>query len=325
MTPEHYQNLETSAVLFERDMVWLTLTGPDRVTWLQGMVSNDVGRLRAGQGCLAAHLTPQGKVLAILTVLMDSDQLWILSERQTDRTLRDQLDRLLIMEDASIEDRSGAVRVYSMAGPRCSAVLGEMLGAEVSVESRYDHAMIGWIRVIRSLTGYDLVVPADGVDRLKAAAAAAGVPEGGEPLRSVLWIEAGIPRWGVDVDERVTRPELGEDAIDYAKGCYIGQEAVAKIKYLGHVNRRLMGLRIEGDRVPDAGTIQRGSREVGRLTSAVHSPAAGGVIGLAYLRRGADSPGTEVEIARDGETARAVVVDLPFVERRADDAAPEAR
>lgn len=309
--PEHYDKLETSAVLFERQMDWLVLSGPDRVSWLQGMVSNDVARLRPGQGCPAAHLSPQGKVMALMAVLADREHVWILAEHQPDPELLHQLDRLLIMEDAALEDRSPDVRVFSLIGGGAAPILDSVLA--VRLDALYDHRASGDARVLRTPIGYDLVVSRGGADGLRSRMEAAGAVPGEESLREIVWIERGIPRWGVDVDPTVTLPELGEDAIDYEKGCYVGQEAVAKIRYLGHVNRALRGLRIDGDLVPEPGPIHRGDREAGRLTSAARSPRAGGVIGLGYLRRGSDAPGTEVEIVRGGNRRAGVVVELPFL------------
>ena len=314
MVPEHYEKLGTSAVLFERAMTWLRVEGPDRVAWLQGMVSNDVARLGPGRGCLAAHLTPQGKVLALMTILADPEALWILAESAPDAPLKAQLEKLLIMEDATIGDCSADVRAFSLSGRAASDVIRIVLGSEVRLDSFSAHTVSGGVRAVRTHAGYDLIVPRDLAGRFLAEVAAAGVVTGEESLRRIVWLERGIPRWGVDVDATVTLPELGEEAIDYQKGCYIGQEVVAKIKYIGHVNRRLSGLRLEGDDVPEPGPIHREGREVGRLTSAAHSPAAGGVIALGYLRRGLESPGTEVEIVRDRRSLKAVVAGLPFVD-----------
>lgn len=275
------------------------------------MVSNDVGHLEPGQGCPAAHLTPQGKVVALMTVLAEESRLSILSERQGSATLFERLDRLLIMEDAKLEDLSAGVRAWSLVGQGAAQILERVLGLRLSAP--YAHRVVGDVRVLRTPIGYDLLAPSEGAGALARSVEEAGAALGDEGLREIVWIESGVPRWGVDVDDSVSLPELGEDTIDYQKGCYIGQEVVAKIKYLGHVNRRLRGLKIEGNEVPDPGPLRCGGREAGRLTSAVLSPAIGSVIGLAYLRRGFEAPGTEVEIPSDGASRKAVVVELPFV------------
>jgi folate-binding protein YgfZ len=316
VTLDAYSALASRAVVFRRSMTCLSVRGPDRVTWLQGMVSNDVGRLDPGQGCLAAHLSPQGKILALLVVLADADVLWLLAERGREEPVESRpdrlLSRLLIMEDATIEDRSGDYRVFSLVGGGAGGALGALPGGAPGLPRLYDHAGNAGVRAVRTPIGYDLLVPPAEESRVLADLERAGAVVGDEDLRQVVWVERGIPSWGIDLDPGVTLPEIGEDAIDYRKGCYIGQEVVAKVKYIGHVNRRLCGLRFRGDRVPAPGPLRRDDREVGRLTSAVWSPAAGSVIGLGFLKRGAEATGTEVETG-EAEPVRGVVCDLPFL------------
>lgn len=301
---------DAPAVLYERQLAWISVGGPDRVSWLQGMVSNDVSRLRAGQGCLAAHLSPQGKIVALMAVLADEDRLWILSDYRADRSLVEKLDRLLIMEDAMLSDESATVRTWTLAGEDPARLLESTLGAVP--DATYDHRVARGVRVLKTPLGFDLVVPGSDSPDLERRLTQAGAARGDSLGWAELSIERGIPRWGVDVDESVTLPEIGEDAIDYEKGCYIGQEVVAKIRYIGHVNRTLRGLRIDGERVPQPGPILKDGREAGRLTSAVRSERLDGVIGLGFLKRGSDAPGTAVEIPQEGGPQKAVVVELPF-------------
>lgn len=301
---------ESPAVLYERHLAWISVGGPDRVGWLQGMVSNDVGRLGAGQGCLAAHLSPQGRIVALMCVLADEDRLWILSDYRADLSLVERLDRLLIMEDAVLSDESAAVRTWTLAGEGAGELLRSTLG--VVPEATYDHGVARGVRVLKTPLGFDLVVPRSDSPGLERRLTEAGAVRGDSQAWARLTIEQGIPRWGVDVDEAVTLPEIGEDAIDYEKGCYVGQEVVARIRYIGHVNRTLRGLRVDGERVPEPGPILKDGREAGRLTSAVRSARFDGVIGLGFLKRGSDAPGTEVEIPQEGGPQKAVVVELPF-------------
>lgn len=308
MSVDAYRALRTGAVAFRRESTCLRVSGPDRVAWLQGMVSNDVGRLAPGQGCLAAHLSPQGKLLALLVVLADPECLWLVAAGGYGDSLHERLDGLLIMEDALLEDRSGDFRLLSLVGDGAERAL-EPLCSPVASLGMYDHRLRGPLRVVRTASGYDLLAPASDEKRVLEELSGGGVVQGDEDLRRVVWVERGLGSWGADLDPTVTLPEIGEDAIDYQKGCYIGQEVVAKIKYIGHVNRRFRGLRFEGDSVPAPGPLQVGGRDVGRLTSAVRSPEAGGVIGLGFLKRGSDAAGTEVEAGG----VHGTVSDLPFV------------
>ena len=126
----------------------------------------------------------------------------------------------------------------------------------------------------------------------------------------VLRTEAGLPVYGVDIDETTTMPEIGETGINYDKGCYIGQEVVAKVKYIGHVNRRFVGLTISGNELPELkSAIRKGGREVGYITTTLFSPGLNKPIALGFVSRAAYAPGSEVEVG----TASATIVDLPFL------------
>ena len=290
------------------------LRGPDRVTWLQGMVSNDVARLEKGQGCYAAHLSPQGKVVSQMVVLADGDKLWLAVGAENRSATAKGLEKLLIMEDAELVDRSTEFGLLAIAGAGARTLLGDWSGGCIDLVSPYAHTEVGTVRVVRADLGYELIVPVGGMTQLHDALVEAGAGIGNEALWECLRIEAGIPTYGVDVDSTTTLPELGEKGIDYQKGCYIGQEVVAKIRYIGHVNRRFVGLRFEGMAVPTANSkVSRAGRDAGRITSSVYSPHLKSSIALAYVRLGVDKAGTAVEVSIDGKTETATVTELPFV------------
>ena len=314
MNSTPYEQLKTGALIFQRSVGLVELKGPDRVTWLQGMVSNDVARLNEGQGCYAAHLSPQGKVLSQMVVLAGEDTLWIAVEADNTRATIEGLDKLLVMEDAELVDRSSDFGVLGIAGNEARSCLERWSGGSLNLESPYAHGEVGAVRVVRTDLGYDLIAPAASLSRLHSALVEAGAGIGDQQLWECLRIEEGIPVYGIDIDATTTLPELGEKGIDYKKGCYIGQEVVAKIRYIGHVNRRFVGLRFERAWVPQPGTVvSRDGREVGRITSSVYSPYLKSSIALAYVRLGADKAGTTVEVPNDGKTEIASVTDLPFV------------
>jgi folate-binding protein YgfZ len=309
-----YDELKTDALLFDRAMGLLEVVGPDRVAWLQGMVSNDVARLSQGEGCYAAHLSPKGRVLAHMLVLADEDMLWLELERDNTESTIQELDKLLIMEDAELRDRSSEFAVLAIVGSKARSVLDEWSAAHVSLDSLYAHTKVGVARVIRADLGYDLIVELERLSELRESLVAAGAVMGDPDLWQCLRIEAGLPTYGLDIDSDTTLPELGDKGIDYEKGCYIGQEVVAKIRYIGHVNRRLVGLRCGGTSVPARGAkLSREGRDIGRVTSSVYSVGVESVICLGYVRLGSDAPGTEVEVWLDGESRPATVTELPFV------------
>ncbi len=314
MNSKLYNELERGALLFERNTGLVEVRGPDRVSWLQGMVSNDVARPRSGQGCYAAHLSPQGKVLSQMVVLAREETLWL--ELETDDVSRgvEELNKLLIMEDAEIFDRSSEFTILSVVGNGARSLLEAFFGKSLDFGSLYAHSDAGAVVVVRAELGYDLIVPVADVDGLRNSLVESGAVIADKDLWDCIRIEAGLAAYGADVDSRTTLPELGEKGIDYDKGCYIGQEVVAKIKYIGHVNRRLIGLKFEGEKIPEADAkVSSQGRDSGRITSSVYSPQLGSAIALGYVRLGADKPGTVVEVGIEGDFQKAIVTELPFV------------
>jgi aminomethyltransferase len=253
--------------------------------------------------------------VGLLRILADEDRLWIASDQDIDGLVR-ALDRLLVMEEAEIRSSGSDLRTFAIAGPesriRIERALGKSLGW---AEGIFDHRRIGPNRVVRSELGFDLAVPSDQAGAVAASLESAGIARGDESEWDRRSLEAGLPIYGVDVDENTILSELGGRGIDYEKGCYIGQEVVAKIRYIGHVNRHLVGLRLDGadgEDLPERGAVLvRGGKEVGFLTRAADSSEAGGVIAFGYVRHGSQDAGNEFVVG--GGPATATVVSLPFV------------
>ena len=311
MLAENYKAATEGAAVAEKDWLGVVkLTGAERVSWLQGMITNDVQKLAPGTGCYAAHLTPQGKIVAQMHVLMDEDALWLSLERAATPKLIAAFDKLLIMEDVQVEDVSEEYSILGVLGPKAAAALDSWLGEPLNLDGRYSHRRSGDCRIVVSDLGYDVWVPrgqADKVLRLLAGSGATAIDHG---TWDVLRTEAGLPVYGVDIDETTTMPEIGETGISYDKGCYIGQEVVAKVKYIGHVNRRFVGLTISRNELPELkSAIRKGGREVGYITTTLFSPGLNKPIALGFVSRAAYAPGSEVEVG----TASATIVGLPFV------------
>lgn len=307
----------------------LEVTGRDRVAFLQGMLTNDLKVLTPGQGCPAAFLDAHGKVQALLTVLaLDDRLLLMLNGGSAEKTLQ-ALDKFLISEKAYFRDVSAEKALFLIAGPSTAAVIKRLTG-EVPLPAPWAHAerTAGEIalRVITASgeTGETeawLYAGASEGERLWRATLAAGKPAGLRPVGvtalDVLRVEAGTPWYGHDVDETVLFPEVPlERYVSYTKGCYIGQEVVARVKYRGHVNRSLTGLTFDGDQVPRSGAvIAQDDRQVGRVTSAVNSFALNRPIALAFIRREHLEPGTLVTVRDNDLMLTARVTALPFYRR----------
>jgi folate-binding protein YgfZ len=313
MSIEHYNAARNNAAVVRQHwMGLLKLTGPERQSWLQGMVTNEVEKLTSGQGCYAAHLNAQGKVVAQMIVLVAEDEVWLLVERVAAAKLAAVFERLIIMEDVQVRDASDDYEVMGLLGAAADGVLEQWSGQAFQEKTLYRHQLIGDARVCRAELGYEAIVPREAADEAFRRCTAVGAVPIGEETWNVLRAEAGLPLYGVDVDETTTMPELGQRGISYDKGCYIGQEVVARIKYIGHVNRRFVGFVCEGSSVPEArSTVQVQGKDVGYVTTGVFSPGLDKPIALGFVNRAAGEPGTAVVLAGKSGNVPAVVASFP--------------
>jgi folate-binding protein YgfZ len=318
-----YHAARHAVALFDRSALGkVSVTGRDRLAFLQGMLTNDVKALAPGQGAPAAFLDAHGKVMALLVVYAAADRAWIeLPSQMTAKTL-ETLDHFLISEKAEFEAVDDAFAILSLQGPDARRLLEGLAGVPLDL-APYAHAEVtmGGVpaRVINRAEGpapgFHCWVRAEHAESLRGAVLAAGAVPAGADTLEILRVEAGQPWYPQDVDASVILPETRlESLVSYTKGCYIGQETVARVKYRGHVNRALSGLVIEGERVPEAGArvVVQGA-DVGRVTSAVRSIALGRPIALGYVRREHFEPGTAVTVADGAGEQPARVSALPFV------------
>lgn len=318
-----YQAARQGVALFDRSSLGkVSVTGRDRLAFLQGMLTNDVKALAPGQGAPAAFLDAHGKVTTLLVVYAAQDRVLIeLPPQMTAKTL-ETLDHFLISEKAEFEAVDEAYAILSLQGPGGRALLEGLAGATLDL-APYAHVEVtiggSRVRVINradgAAPGFHCWVDAASAESFRAAVLAAGAVPGSADMLEVLRLEAGQPWFPQDVDPSVILPETRlESLVSYTKGCYIGQETVARVKYRGHVNRALSGLVVEGDRVPEVGArVVAAGADVGRVTSAARSIALGRPIALGYVRREHFAPGTAVTIADAAGEQPARVSELPFV------------
>jgi folate-binding protein YgfZ len=318
-----HEAVMTGVGMADRSMLGkATVTGRDRAAFLQGMLSNDVKALQPGQGCPAAFLDAVGKVVSLLVVYALPDRLLLeLPAGSTEKFLQ-AIDKFLISEKAEFESSDDAFAILSLQGPRAGEALVRASGSALDL-APYAHAevLIGGaaVRVMRRAEAvtpgfHCWVAPDDALALWKTLREAGASPVGAAAV-DVLRLEAGLPVYGVDVDEGVILPETRLDAlVSYTKGCYIGQETVARVKYRGHINRGLSGVVLDGETVPSHGdAILAEDKEVGRVTSAVRSIALGRPIALGYVRREHFEPGSAVSVKSGERLIAGHVSDLPFV------------
>ena len=283
----------------------LALTGAQAKELLTGQVTNDIEALTPGTGCYAALLTNKGKMLADLRVLdvsAPTPELWIDTERVALQALFDHLRRGAVGWQAELHKRTLQQALLSLVGPQATQAVGGEVGPELANRA----SQIGGADVLLVATdlGVDVVCAAEDAERVRGALDVSAVPEA---AAEVLRVESGRPRYGLDLDDTTIPQEggLNDRAVSFTKGCYVGQETVARLHYKGKPNRHLRGLRLTAP-VPTGTPLVLGEREVGRVASSVVSPRHG-AIALALVRREA-AVGDELAA---GE-ARAVVAALPF-------------
>ncbi|HWH67786.1 MAG TPA: glycine cleavage T C-terminal barrel domain-containing protein, partial [Candidatus Sulfotelmatobacter sp.] len=309
----------------------LCLAGSDRVRFLHGQVTNNAKELRPGEGCYAALVTAKGKLQSDLNVYCLPEELLLDFEPGLTAAVSQRLERYIVADDVQVVDVEPLYGLLTVQGPQAGAVVrGIGLFSEFPsrpfASVRVTDPTLGEIYLMNQprigTSGFDLFLPGNALgavaDKLIAAAKAVGGRACGWDAVEIARIEAGIPRFGADMDETNFPQECGIEsrAVSYTKGCYIGQEVLNRLHTGGHVNRQLCGLRwaeaLPG--LPSKGDkLLRDGKEVGYITSAVISPALNAPIALGYVRRQAAAVGAELRCRSAQGESLAQIVNLPFV------------
>ncbi len=304
-----YRQLREECGVVERERGVIAVSGPDAAEYLQGQLTNDVEALEPGEGQYAALLDRKGHMQSDLRVLRPAaEEILLETEPGAREAVARHLSMYSIGREVAVADRSGETAVLSLIGPRSAEIAH---GGAALPEHACEEVAIGGVACLAAGTaeGIDLIAAADDLPRLREALLAAGAVEVSEAAAEILRIEAGRPRFGAEMGTETMPAEAGivDEVVSFTKGCYIGQETVARLHYKGRPNRHLRGLRLSGPAAPGA-PLRLGEKQVGLLGSAAVSPALG-PIGLAVVRREAE-PGTELAVGEDGVTAQ--VTALPF-------------
>jgi tRNA-modifying protein YgfZ len=277
----------------------LALTGPEAKTFLQGQVTNDIEGLAAGSGCYAVFLTHKGRMLGDMRVFDLGDELLLDCERVALQELFNMIRRYKLGMDVELHKRTLELGLFSVIGASELPV-----GTE---EHACAHVSLGGADVVLTRTDVGVDVFFGAGDRA-AVREALDFPDGDEAMAEIVRVESGRPRFGLDLDSDSVIPQeagLNDRAVSFTKGCYVGQETVARLYYRGKPNRRLRGVRLSAP-APTGAELRLGEKTVGRLGSSVVSPSFG-PIGLALVRREAED-GATVDV--NGEPA--LIVDIPF-------------
>ncbi len=280
----------------------LLLTGGEVKDFLQGQVSNDVLGLEAGSGCYAVFLTHKGKMLGDMRLLDGGDAgVFVDTERASLQELFNMIRRFKLGRDVDVHKRTLERGLLSLIGPGARRVEGP------EHTHRRDEIGGAAVRLVATDLGTDVLCDADDLETVRAALLAEGAEAASLEAAEVVRVESGRPRYGADLDDSVIPQEAGlnERAVSFTKGCYVGQETVARLFYRGKPNRRLLGLELSTP-VESGTPLLLASKQVGKILSSVVSPARG-ALALALVRREAN-PGDELA----GGDASARIVELPF-------------
>lgn len=296
--------------------------GPDRVRYLNAVTTNNVQDLTPCHGVVGLLLNPQGHILAELRTYALPDRLLAFSHSAAWQRTLETLDKYIIMDDVTLDDATGRLGTLAVEGPRAADLLHQICALKLEPMALQSHreVQIGSVsaRVVRvsyfSQPGAEFIAEREHLPALwqmlsAAVHSAGGGPVGYEALNA-LRLEAGVPWFGYDFDDRVIPHEaaLETSHLSFTKGCYTGQEIVERVRSRGHVTRRRAALAFSGTAPPPSDTpLLAGEKEVGRVTSAAFSPVRSGPIGFAYLRREHNAPGTRLAYV-DGT---AEVIELP--------------
>jgi len=300
----------------------IRVTGSEALMFLNGLVTNDMKTLGENQWMPAAFPNVQGRLLAAVRIARTSDGFLIDTESAThDRVLKT-IERFTFAGDFKVADLTESTTMLTVQGKSAKDIVEKIVSqvpadrnGTLEIEWR-EQALTLWRGTHTAEDGFDLIVPTENATALWDMLVEAGAHPTGYDVFEKLRIEAGIPRFGRDMDESnvVTETNL-DDAVSYTKGCYLGQEIIVRIKHRGHVAKKLTGLVFEKETAIDSGAAvqSEAGAEIGRVTSPTFSPSLGRTVALAYLKYEFLSAGTRVNANSSGVQVSATVTELPFI------------
>ena len=317
------------------DLSWLgvlEVRGTDRISFLHNLLTNDIKALAPGSGCQACLLTVQARLVAAMLVLAEAEAHWLIVDRRCAEAVCATLGRFIITEDVTVTDRTPHYSVVALQGPMSVSGLASLLSAPPALAHVLDHARATMASlplhlISQSVTGEPgilMMARVEHAPRLwdvltQDVQAESGRPQQVQPVGWEAWnilrIEAGIPWYGVDMDEENLLPETGLEAqtVSDTKGCYLGQEIIARLHTYGSVSQKLMGLVLDGQDVPNAGSpILKDGARLGEITSACFSPSLARPIALGYVKRPFYESGTRVEVLSEGRVLAAKLAKRPI-------------
>lgn len=321
-----YRALSAGPAIVDRSYrALLEVTGIDRATWLHNLTTNQVKNLGRGEGNYAFVLNIQGRILFDVNLLVRAESIWLDLDRHFLETAKKHFSKYAITEDVAVVDRSDKFVRFGLVGAGAVMLLAELGAADATSMPTLGLAQIEWrgaaIPLIRhdfcGPFGVEMFVPPDRADEFRTTITDRhrAFPVGDDAVQ-VHRIEAGIPWPGHEITDEYLPAETRQldRAVNYQKGCYLGQEVVERMRSRAVVARQLVGLRLEGPTIPPLRSEISNSdgKPVGQMTSTCFSPALNCPIALGYMKTASSTPGGTLRLAGDGDAAGVVVVDLPF-------------
>jgi folate-binding protein YgfZ len=292
----------------------IVVSGADRRSYLQGLLTNDISALTAGTGCYAAYLTAQGRMIADVWVYEIGDVILLATHGDVKDTLVARLDQFIFGEDVQLGDVTATFAEIAVVGPHASDAVPHVLTgvSKAALDALAEHGNVraqfgDAAAIVTRITdvgepGFEIYVGAEVRDAVVTAVEAAGAAALDDDVAETLRVEAGVPLFHRDMDEETIPLEAGIEsrAISFTKGCYVGQEVIIRVLHRGHgrVARRLVSLAVDGQAVPErSAIIEAGGKTVGHVTSAVFSPRLSQPVALGYVQRDVAEPDTMVRIS----------------------------
>ncbi len=318
---EFRQARESVALIDKNYRAYLSFTGPDRVRYVNAVLTNDIKGLSTGQGNVSLLLNPQGHILAEVETYAFAEKLFCVSYAMIRERLVEVLDKFIIMDDVTLTDETERFGTLALEGPKAAAVVREISGVDIGTRGELSStdSAVGTVpcRIVKrspgGVTGAEFVIEREKLPALWEILLNAARKHGGGPMGyaalSGLRLAQGVPWFGYDFGEKQIPHEAGlqDSHISYTKGCYTGQEIVERVRSRGQVNRQRVGLVFSGDSVPEAGTaLMMEGKEVGFVTRAAKAwdSLSARVLGMGYVRKEGNATGTTLQWAAGTATVK---------------------
>lgn len=325
-----YRNAYQRSALFDfSNRGKVRMSGKEAIQFLNNFCTNDIINLQPGHGCEAFLTTAKGRLIAPLYVSRlarpEGDELLLDTSAGLSKKIIEHLSKYRITEQVEFTDQTNELIQLHLCGPESAAAAQSEFGESTNELTEFQHvepdregdeSLMVRRHDYLNLPGFDVLCSVDQAPQLWTNLINAGATPAGMAAYEMLRTEAGVPRYGREMDEDRLVTEIGrtEQAICYTKGCYLGQETIVMARDRGQVNRKLMGLKLTGKEAASANAvIKSGDTSIGNITSSEFSPRLDQAIALAYLKRGHQTPGTEVAIESEGNMQTGVVCELPII------------